>query len=69
MYDARVSDLGPRDCVKVECVCGHVQMLTGAMFKAAKLPDYEPIRGLNRRVRCRECDERGRVDVSIKWAE
>jgi len=30
-YDARVSDLGAGDLVRVECVCGHVQLLTGAM--------------------------------------
>jgi hypothetical protein len=69
LYDARLGDLGPGDFVQVECLaCGHVQMLTGAMFKAAKLPDYEPILDLKRRLRCRECDAKGRVDVAIKWA-
>jgi hypothetical protein len=48
LYDARVGDLGPGDFVHVECLgCGHVQMLTGAMFKAAKLPDYEPNWGVS----------------------
>jgi hypothetical protein len=28
----RVGDLGLGDFVRVECVCGHVQMLTGAML-------------------------------------
>jgi len=26
------------------------------------------IKDLARRMRCRECDEKGRVDISIKWA-
>jgi hypothetical protein len=69
LYDARVFDLGHGDLVQVECLaCGHVQTLTGAMLRTAGLPDYQPILDLKRRRRCRECDEKGRVDVSIKWA-
>jgi hypothetical protein len=68
-YDARVSDLGPGDLVRIECVCGHVERLTGAMLRTAGLSDHQPIRGLNGRLRCRECDAKGKADVSIKWAE
>ena len=67
-WEAHVSDLGPGDLVKVECLCGHVEMLTGAMLRTAGLSEHEPIRGLNSRLRCRECDAKGKVDVSIKWA-
>jgi hypothetical protein len=66
-YDALVSDLGPGDLVRVECGCGHVELLTRAMLKTAGLSEHEPIRGLNGRLRCRECDAKGKVDVSIKW--
>ena len=64
--DARVSDLGPGDLVRIECVCGHVERLTGAMLRTAGLSEHEPIRGLNGRLRCRECDAKGKVDVSIR---
>jgi hypothetical protein len=68
-YDARVADLGPGDLVKVECVCGHVEMLSVAMLRTAGLSEHEPIRGLDSRLRCRECDEKSKVALSIKWAE
>ena len=68
LYDARLEDLGPGDVVKVECVCGHTELLTAAMLRTAGLPEYEIIVRLQRRFRCRLCDERGKVDVSIRWA-
>jgi hypothetical protein len=68
-YDAQVGDLGPGDLLKVECVCGHIEMLTVAMLRTAGLSDHEPIRGLHSRLRCRECDEKGEVDLSIFWAQ
>jgi hypothetical protein len=61
--DACVFDLGPCDCVKVECVCGHVELLGAAMLRTAGLPDYEKITGHKRRLRCQECYEKDRVDV------
>ena len=67
-WEAHVGDLGPGDLVKVECLCGHVERLTGAMLRTAGLSEHEPIRGLNRQLRCRECDAKGKVDVSIRWA-
>ena len=69
LYDARLSDLGPGDLVKVECVCGHTEMLTAAMLRTAGVPDREMIVRLERRMRCRECDTKGKVVVSIKWAD
>ena len=67
MYDARLEDLGPGDLVQVECVCGHVQMLPGSYFASGKVPGYTRIIGLEKRMRCRECDELGKAVVSIKW--
>jgi hypothetical protein len=58
-----------RATFKVECLCGHVEMLIGAMLRTAGVSENEQIRGLSRRLRCRECDAKGKVDVSIKWAE
>jgi hypothetical protein len=68
LHDARLQDLGPNDFVKVECVCGHTALLTPAMLRTAGLPEYEIIVQLKRRMRCRECDERGKVVVSVRWA-
>ena len=70
LYDARVSDLGPGDLVRIECArCGHSELLTATTFKTAGLQPYEVIVRLGRWFRCRECDARGRVEVSIRWAE
>jgi hypothetical protein len=35
LYDARVSDLGLDDRVVVECACGHLEHMTGAMLATA----------------------------------
>lgn len=68
-WEAHVGDLGPGDLVKVECLCGHVEMLTGAMLLTAGVSEHEQIRGLSHRLRCRECDTKGKAELSIKWAE
>jgi hypothetical protein len=67
LYDARLEDLGAGDLVKVECTCGHTEMLTAAMLRTAGLPEYQHIVQLQRRMRCGECDAKGRVDVSVQW--
>jgi hypothetical protein len=41
--------------------------LTAQMLTMTGLPGYENILGLQRRMRCRECDAKGKVIVSIKW--
>jgi len=65
-YAARVSDLGPGDYVQVECACGHTERLTAAMLTTAGLGPDEKVQGLERRMRCRECDEKGRAVISIR---
>jgi hypothetical protein len=68
LYDARLEDLGPGDVVKVECLaCDHVEMLTASMLRTAGVAEYQRIKELSRRLRCRECDERGRVHITIEW--
>jgi hypothetical protein len=44
-------------------------MLTGTMLRTAGLSEHEPIRGINRWLRCRECDAKGKVELSIEWAD
>jgi hypothetical protein len=37
------------------------------MLTTAGLAPYDLIKELARRMRCRECDEKGGVDISIEW--
>jgi hypothetical protein len=67
-YAARVSDLGPGDFVHVECACGHTERLTAAMLITAGVAPDEKVQGLGNRMRCLECDEKGRAVISIRWA-
>ena len=68
LYAAWLGDLGPGDLVEVECVCGHSQALTASMLATAGMgKPYETIMELQRRLRCRECNERGKVVVSVRW--
>jgi hypothetical protein len=70
LYDARVRDLGPGDLVIVECArCDHSESLTAMVLKTAGLPPHAVIKDLDRRMRCCECDARGHVSISIRWAE
>ncbi len=67
-YAARVADLGPGDFVQVECACGHRERLTAAMLTTAGVASDTKVQDLGNRTRCRECDEKGRAVVSIRWA-
>jgi hypothetical protein len=67
LYDARLEDLGAGDLVKVECACGHTELLTAGMLRTAGVAEHQKIIGLQPHMRCRECDELGKALVSIKW--
>jgi hypothetical protein len=70
LYAARIEDLGPGDFVKVECTaCRHEKLLPAdrLRIKGLPLPPYTPVLDLEPRLRCRECDARGKAVVSIKW--
>lgn len=69
LFEARLEHLGPGDLVVVECVCGHEERLTAAMLMTAGVQPYQNVLELRYRLRCRECDARGKVTVTIKWAE
>ena len=66
-YAARVADLGPGDLMRIECGCGHVTLLTAQMLATAGIAPERKVADLPTRLRCRECDARGRADVSIQW--
>ena len=68
-YAARVADLGPGDFVRVECACGHIERLTAVMLTAAGVAPDSKVQDLGYRMRCRECDEKGRAVISIRWAK
>ena len=69
LYEARLEDLRPGDLVQLECLCGHTELLTATMLATAGVKPYETILDLQPKLRCRECDVRGRVVISIKWLE
>ena len=70
MYDARLGDLEQGDYVKVECECGRVQLVPDyGLADRVRLPPYTPALDLETRLRCRECDQRGKVILSIQWRE
>ena len=70
LYAARIEDLGPGDFVKFECAtCGHDALIPpSSLLQGLRLPPYTPVLDLERRLRCRECDQRGKAIVSIRWA-
>ena len=71
LYEARIQDLGPGDFVKAECsACGHAELLASDQLRirGLPLPPHTPVLDLEPRLRCRGCDARGRVMVSVKWA-
>jgi hypothetical protein len=71
LFEARIQDLGPGDFVKVECAaCGHAELLAWDQLRSRgiTLPPHTPVLDLERRLRCRECDARGKAVVSVRWA-
>lgn len=61
-------DLGACDLVKVECACGRTETLTCRMLATAGVGVDEKVLDLGTRLRCRECDAKGRAVVSVRWA-
>jgi hypothetical protein len=67
---ARIEDLGPGDLVWVECAaCGHdVLIPPNAVLQGLRLaPPQHSVPDLKSRLRCRECDAKGKAVVSIRW--
>jgi hypothetical protein len=70
LYAARIEDLGPGDFVKIDCAaCEHTVLLATAFLSRLGLSPQDKVLDLKDRVRCRNCDVRGRAVVSIKWAK
>ena len=64
LYAARIDDLGPSDFVKVECTaCGHTEPMSSDMLRLGGCPlsPYTGILDLEPKLRCRECDARGKA--------
>jgi hypothetical protein len=68
LYAARIADLGPDDISLVECGCGHTEELTAAMRATAGVFQHTKVLDLPCRLKCRECQWRGRAAVSVRWA-
>jgi hypothetical protein len=65
LYAARVSDLGPTEYVSVRCECGRAEVLTAKILFTTGVAPEQKVSDLGRRMRCRECEERGCAIVSI----
>ena len=69
LYDARLEDLGSGDFLHVKCVCGHDLLIPHVGLQQGwRLPPYMRVLDLEPRFRCRECDQRGKVVLSVRWA-
>ena len=68
---ARVQDLGPDDFLLVECIaCGHDEMIPKVgLTQGLRLPQQMLIVDLEPRLRCRECDAKGKALVTVRWAD
>jgi hypothetical protein len=71
LCDARIEDLGEGDFVHVQCAgCGHGVLIPSiGLQQGLRLRPSMPVLDLESRFRCRECDQRGKVVVSIRWAD
>jgi hypothetical protein len=71
LYDVRIEDLGSGDFVRVECgACGHEEFIPHFnLMHGLRLPPYTRVLDLAPRLRCRECDAKGKAVVSIRWAD
>lgn len=67
LYMARLSDLKPGDMVRAECPCGHDGLIEPAALTALGLRPYDRILDLAPRLRCGQCDRRGRAMVTVIW--
>ena len=69
LYAARIEDLGPGDFVRTECAgCGHETLIpASALLQGLRLALTYRVLDLEPRLRCRECDARGKAVVSIRW--
>ena len=71
LFEARLQDLGPGDFVKAECTaCGHSELIPASgLLQGMRLPPYTPVLDLEPKLRCRECDAKGKAVVSVRWGE
>ena len=69
LYAARIEDLGPGDSCRPGIVCGYDELIPkSSLLHGLRLPPTTLVPDLEPRLRCRECDARGKAVVSIKWA-
>jgi len=68
VYAVCISDLGPDDRVHIHCACQRLVIFPPRfLLQEMRLQPDDRIADLAARLRCRECDERGKVVVIVKW--
>jgi hypothetical protein len=57
--------------VRVECIaCGHDEMIPKVgLTQGLRLPLQMLILDLEPRLRCRECDAKGKAVVTVRWTD
>ena len=67
LFECRLEHIGRYDRIKVECACGREVLLSLEAFEGQ--PSNARVIDLKRRLRCDGCGEKGRVMVSVVWAD
>jgi hypothetical protein len=65
-FEARIEHLTIADRVRIDCQCGRIAFIT---VHGRGQPGYKLIRDLRPLLLCENCDERGKVELTIIWAD
>jgi hypothetical protein len=65
-FEARIEHLTIEDLVRVDCPCARTALIA---VQGLCGPGHVLIRDLNPLLRCENCGERGKVDLTIGWAD
>jgi hypothetical protein len=66
LFETRIEHTTIVDRLRIECDCRRVAVIC---VNGLGLPGYTPILDLKRRFKCENCGEKGRVDLTIIWAD
>jgi hypothetical protein len=70
LYAAGTRDLGSGDFVVVECgACGHDGLIHPVALSSLGLGPDDRLVDLAPRLRCPECDAKGKAIVSVRWSD
>ena len=65
-FESRIEHLTIADRVRIACQCGRVAFIA---VQGLRQPNHRLVRDLKPLLRCENCGERGKVDLTIVWAD